>query len=132
ANQVDRVVPLLANAATGFKRIAITGGLVPTTAPDGGGGIRPDGGALALSHSRAVGNRTLKDFGGGIDLADKSAPNLTMTRTTVRVNRSNSDRGGIDGADGVTWRISRSKIIGNTAPTDAGGLDYFSSVPSRI
>jgi len=132
ANQIDRVFHLLANGDTGFKRIAITGGLVPTTAPDGGGGIRSEGADLALSRSRVVGNRTLKDFGGGIDLADKSAPNLTMTRTTVRGNRSNSDSGGIDGADGGTWRISRSKIIGNTAATDAGGLDYFSSDPSRI
>jgi Right handed beta helix region len=119
ANGVDRAFHVFENAPTTFKKLVVKGGEVPALATEGGGGIHSEGSDIALRRTLVRGNHTAENFGGGIDLDDVAG--LTMVRSAIADNRSDSDSGGLEAGD-APITIERSKIVGNTSDGTGGGL----------
>jgi hypothetical protein len=133
AHGIDRVLHLLDSGDATLKRIVVRGGLVDATSSSGGGGgINSEGPDLALRRTNVVRNEIHSGFGGGIDLEDNSAADLTLTRSSISANASDGDSGGIDASDDGALVLNRSKIVSNRSGADGGGILDFFGGGSRI
>ncbi len=109
ANWVDRVLHV-----TGAYTVSISG-VTLTRGNGSGGGVRNDGGVLALTSSALFENNAAAD-GGGI----LNAGILTITNSTVVDNNAGADAGGA--LNSGTLTITGSTLSGNNARTDGGGI----------
>ena len=143
ANEIDRVLHILAGAELTLSGVTITGGhavfvdgttgrgggitsfgsltitdseITSNRADYGGGGIRSNQGSLTITDS-VVSNNISGDYGGGI--WNNSPSTAVLTNTTVSGNLSSSYGGGIFNEAEMT--ITNSTITGNTAEVSISG-----------
>ena len=109
ANWVDRVLHV-----TGAYTVSISG-VTLTRGNGSGGGVRNDGGVLAMTSSALFENNAAA-AGGGI----LNSGILTITHSTVVDNNAGADAGGV--LNSGTLTITGSTLSSNNARTDGGGI----------
>ncbi len=98
------------------------------TVTNNGGGIYITGGSLGLTDTQVTTN-IAANYGGGI-FATTNA-NLTLNRTEISENKTNSVHGGGVYQMGGAFNASDSRISGNTAHGGGGGL-FFVGVTATL
>ncbi|CAG0968413.1 hypothetical protein ANRL3_01334 [Anaerolineae bacterium] len=112
ANWVDRVLHVTGVFAVNISGVTITHGNAS------GGGIRNDGGTLAITNSTIFDNNSGTDSGGIF-----SSGTLNITNSTISDNNAGTDAGGIRSSGAMT--ITNSTFSTNNAGADGGAI--FSS-----
>lgn len=100
------------------------------TAGGGGGGIAA-GGRLEARNSTISGNRSVRDFGGGVYLFSGflDTPATFFHNVTITNNRAGQRGGGlfVEEPSNVPPRLANSIVAGNSAPSDPDCLGSISS-----
>lgn len=117
ANQLDRVIHIVANRIVHIEGLTLQHGHPPEALASGGG--LSGGGKLTLDHTRVMSN-TANGNGGGI-----SAGTLTMTYSTLQGNYAEYGGGGL--YSGGPLLIANSAILSNTSSASSGiGSGFWS------
>ena len=109
ANWADRGLHVVGAYAVNLSGVTITHG------NGNGGGIRNDGGTLAITNSVILDNNAASSAGG---ILNSGA--LTITHSTVSDNNAGADAGGI--LNSGTLVLADSLVSNNNAGADAGGI----------
>lgn len=123
ANGIDRVFHVTGGAALRVQDLTITGGVangMPTPANSGGGVL--NAGELVVNRSVVTGN-TATRAGGGIEASAGST--TTVQRSTLSDNTTGpgpGNGGGLHITMSGEVTVDRSRVTGNTAAQEGGGL----------
>jgi CSLREA domain-containing protein len=124
ANDVSRVLHIVAPGALDLSRLVITGGMSNTAEGSEGGAIRNYDGRLYVTRSRITDNHAAGSgpANGGAIVTGFGADSLTkITRSSITGNSAENVGGGIIWGGGV-MTLSKSTVAGNHADSSGGGI----------